>query len=334
MPQTLALGQVALLLVASAGCAAKTAPSVIPERVRSELGAVAVIAPPAPPGSSLSYPVPSRAGAALTGASAALGVGAVAGAACFGTLGLVWPACLIAIWTPVMVVTGVVEGASKGVPLADLRASAAALKDAVGEPDLGRRFAERVATEAQRRVGEGRVRFAADAMSDVVSPRPDTDGVDTVLEVRLEQLALERTAGSTSSSYGPSFSVERLIDAPLALTVKAHARVLRAADGTTLYERTFTQRAGSQKFTEWGREDAAEFRRERDRALEAVAEEIASHIFGPAPLSSESAPPRVGPEGRVPVTVRREEPNAVDLGSSTLQPRDTISEPVNGRGTE
>jgi len=299
MPRALVHGQVVLLFIATGGCAAKTPPPPIPESVRSELGAIAVIVPPAPPESSFSYPVPSRAGAAVAGAGAGLGVGVVAGAACLASSGLVWPACLVALWTPVMVVTGGVEGASKGVPVADLRESSTSLKDAAGEASLARQFAELVVAEAQRRVGDGRVRFEPRALPEgrtLRGPAPPADGVDTVLEIRLDRLTLVRAAGGNSSSYGWSFSVENLIDAPLALKVEAHVRVVRAADGTALYERAFTHQAGSQKFTEWGREGATEFRRERDRALAAVAEDIANSIFGFAAAPPESAPPRAAPD--------------------------------------
>ncbi len=296
MPRSLVLAQVALLLVASAGCAAKTTRPPMPDRVRNELGAVAVVAPPVRPESSLAHPVPSRAGAAAAGASAGLGVGVLAGAGCLGTAGLAWPACLVAVWTPVMVVTGGIEGAVKGVSIAEFKMSAASLRDAAGELDLARSLAELVATAASRRVGEGRVRFAADALPEAGAGSvgyPAPAGADTVLEVRLGRLGLERAASHSAAwRYGWSFSVERLIDAPLTLVVEARVRVLRAADRMTLYEGAFTHRAGGQKFTEWGREGAAAFRRERELALAAVAEDIASTIFGLAPAPPESTPPR------------------------------------------
>ena len=67
MPRRFVFGQVVMLLLASAGCAAKTTRPWMPERVRAELGAVAVVVPPAPPERSLAYPVPSRPGAAVAG---------------------------------------------------------------------------------------------------------------------------------------------------------------------------------------------------------------------------------------------------------------------------
>ena len=283
-----ALGHVALALVASTGCAAKTR-QWLPQQIRSELGTVAVVTSPEPPDSSFAYPVPSRAVAAATGAGAALGVGAMAGVACFA---YVWPACLLAAWTPVMMVANGVEGAVKGVPIADLRASAVSLKNAAGEPDLSSRFAERVASEAHRRVGEDRVRLATNRLLDAGNRHYAAlaaEGVNTVVEVQIDRLRLERApSASAFSGYGPSIiTVEKLIDAPLAFTVEARVRVLRAADSTVLYKAAFTRRAGHQKFTEWGREDAAQFKSERDRALESIADEIAGELFGAVPAPPE-----------------------------------------------
>jgi hypothetical protein len=288
------------------------------EQVRSELGTVAVIASPEAPGSSFAYPVPSRAGGAVTGVGAALGVGAVAGAAC---LGYVLPACLVALWTPVMMVANGVEGAVKGVPIADLRASAASLKNAAGEADLSRRFAERVASEAQRRVDANRIRIrvAATGPADSGNQRYAAlaaEGIDTVLEVQLDRLQLERAeSSSVFSGYGPSpLTIEKLIDAPLAFTAEARVRVLRAADGAVLYRTLLNRRAGHQKFTEWGREDAAQFRGERDRALESIADEIAGEIFGAVPAPPE---PATTPE---PATA---EPTAAAEPTATSQPTAT-----------
>ncbi len=292
----LALGHVALLLIASSGCAAKTR-QWLPEQVRSELGTVAVVTSPEPPDSSFAYPVPSRAVAAATGAGAALGVGAMAGVACFA---YVWPACLLAAWTPVMMVANGVEGAVKGVPIADLRASAASLKNAAGESDLSSRFAERVASEAHRRVGEDRVRLATYGRPDAGKRHYAAlaaEGVNAVAEVQIDRLRLERApSASVLSGYGPSIiTVEKLIDAPLEFVVNARVRVLRAADGKVLYEAAFTRRTGRQKFTEWGREDAAQFRSERDRALASIADEIAGELFGLAPATPEPTTPSEPP---------------------------------------
>jgi len=319
----LALGHVALVLLASTGCAAKTLPW-LPEQVRFELGTVAVVTSAEPPESSFAYPVPSRAGAAATGAGAALGVGVLAGAACFL---YVWPACLLALWTPVMMVTNGVEGAVKGVPIADMRASVVSLKNAAGEPDLSSRFAERVVSEAHRRVGEGRARFAANGLPNSGNLRYAAlaaEGVDTILEVQIDRLRLERTVShNESSGYGPSIiSIEKLIDSPLAFRVEVRVRVLRAADGKVLYEAVYDRRAGYQKFTEWGREDAAEFRGERDRALESIAKEIAGEIFGPVPATPEPATTSETTTSETTTSETTTSENTVAAESATPQPRE------------
>src|SRR5262245_34749552 len=204
--RTIALGHVALLLVASSGCAAKTTHQWIPEQVRAGLGTVAVVTSPEPPEWSFAYPVPSRAGAAAAGAGAALGVGAAAGAACLGTSGYFFPACFVAVWTPVMMVTNAFEGAVKGVPIADVKSSAASLKNAVTEPELATRLAERVASEGQRRGGESRVRLAADGLPDTRDLRYAalaSAGVNTVAEVPLARLHPAPAAGPRALSAPP-----------------------------------------------------------------------------------------------------------------------------------
>jgi hypothetical protein len=280
--RTVALGHVALLLVAS-GCAARTVRPSIPDDIRAGLGTVAVIPSAERPEWSFAYPVPSRAGAALTGAGAALGLGAAGGAACLAYFA---PGCLLALWTPVMVVTNGVEGAVKGAPVADVWSSAAALRTAASEPDLSIRLAERVASGAQSRAGEARIRFATNGLPDrgkADYAALSAEGVDTVLEVQLERLQLKRTS-SGRSTYGPSvISIEGLINAPLEFTIVARVRVLRASDGVVLYKTAFDYRTASQKFTDWGRDGAAQFRDERDRALESIAREIVRDIFGPEP---------------------------------------------------
>ena len=287
------IGPIVLLAIVATGCATKTRLPVT-DRVRGDLGVVAVVmSADSPPDATLAYPVPSRAAAATVGASAGLGAGVLAGAACFGSYGLLWPACLVALWTPVMMTTGAVEGAVKGVSISDFRDSAVAIKDAAREPEPARSLGEHVVGEATGRLGEGRARFVSDA------PRParrHVEGATTVLELRLSRVALERAPNpGPLAKCGPSFSVELLIDAPLVLLVEVRARLFRAADESIVWEGEFTQRAGSQKLTEWGRDNAAEFRRERDRALTALAEEIGATVFGPAPPASvspaEPAPP-------------------------------------------
>lgn len=60
------------------------------------------------------------------------------------------------------------------------------------------------------------------------------------------------------------------------------------------------RRTGSAKFTEWGREAATQFRRDRDLLLHATAQDIVDRILGPASAPLESvvctAPHRALPD--------------------------------------
>src|SRR5262245_32368045 len=225
------------LLVLEGGCAPRSTPS-LAEATRASLGEVAVVAAEAPPGRQFARPVPSAAGASAVGVGAGLGVGVLGGAACFATFGYFIPACAVALWTPVMMVTGGVEGAKKGVSLAELHEASEALEQTASEPYVQEALRDqlvRVISEydAERAV-TARIGRGPSTLTEGVDYRAlAEDGVASVIEVAVLSLDLVRaSAPGKNPGYGPSFSVQRLIDPPLRLRVHARARVLRAADGT------------------------------------------------------------------------------------------------------
>jgi hypothetical protein len=59
-----------------------------------------------------------------------------------------------------------------------------------------------------------------------------------------------RTVDAPDLTTQESQQFEKLINAPLQLTVAARVRVLRAADGAVLYETAFDRLAGLQTFTD------------------------------------------------------------------------------------
>jgi hypothetical protein len=125
----------ALLGILLAGCAGHGPPR-LAERDRARLGTIAVIAAEVPPEWSFTYPVPSGSGAAFAGIGAGLGTGVLSGALCMVSFGRVVEACGLAIWTPVMMVSGGIEGGRKGVPLAEFAAAAGALALVAGESQV------------------------------------------------------------------------------------------------------------------------------------------------------------------------------------------------------
>lgn len=273
------------LLVLEEGCAPRSTP-LLKESMRASLGEVAVVSAEAPPDRQFTRPVPSAAGASAVGVGAGLGVGVLGGAACFVTYGLFYPGCAVALWTPVMMVTGGVEGAKKGVPLAELHEASEALEQTASEPyvqealrdELVRTISaydvERVVTA---RIGRGPLTLADGADYRALAE----EGVTSVIEVAVLSLDLVRTSiPGKQPSYGPSFSVQRLIDPPLRLRVHARVRVLHAADGAELYAHTFVYDSPINIFVGWGRDNARAFRDARQSAVEALARQIADALIG------------------------------------------------------
>lgn len=267
------------------GCAPRTTP-LLAESLRASLGEVAVVSAEAPPDRHFSRPVPGGVGAGAVGVGVGLGAGVLGGAACFASFGYFWPACAAALWTPVMMVTGGVEGAVKGVSLADLHEASEALELTASEAFvqdelrdelvrlISRQSGERVVTA---RLGRGPATLTAGADYRSLAD----EGANSVIEVTVLSLDLERISiPGKVPTYGPSFSIQRLIDPPLILRVRARARLVRAVDGTELYAHAFVHDSPIRSYLEWGRDNARAFREARQYAVEVIAREIVAAVIG------------------------------------------------------
>ena len=273
------------LLVLEEGCTPRSTP-LLKESMRASLGEVAVVSAEAPPDRQFTRPVPSAAGASAVGVGAGLGAGVLGGAACFATFGYFVPACALALWTPVMMVTGGVEGAKKGVPLAELREASEALEQTSSEPyvqeALRDQLVRAISTYDAERVVTARIGRGPSTLTDGADYRDlAEEGVTSVIEVAVLSLDLQRASiPGKQPGYGPSFSVQRLIDPPLRLQVRARARLLRTADGTELYAHTFVYDSWIDSFLGWGRDNARAFRDARQLAVEVLARDIAGALIG------------------------------------------------------
>jgi hypothetical protein len=89
-----------------------------------------------------------------------------------------------------------------------------------------------------------------------------TDPVSAMVETRVEELRLERT-GSSDTSY--------------ALTVKARARLVRAADGATLFDQPFQFRTGQGLFLDWTLHGV--FQKLAENAYRELAEQMVAQLF-------------------------------------------------------
>src|SRR4029453_16024165 len=145
-------------------------------------------------------PVPTGPGAAAAGVGAGLGTGVVGGALCFVSFGRLLEPCALAIWTPVMMVSGGIEGGRKGVALAEFLDAANAIALVAGESHVQEALRDEIvrlllAGEDERSVAAwiGRGPTAPGERRDY---RPlAAEGVDTVVEVYVLDVRLARSAG-------------------------------------------------------------------------------------------------------------------------------------------
>lgn len=295
----------AVLIVTQAGCATKVAPPPRPsDELRGALGSVAVVAAPVRPERELSRPVPGKALSALVGMTAGFGVGLLSGAGCFVTAGYAAGLCVLALWTPGMMGAGVAEGIDKGMSIAEWKRGTAAIEAAAAEPEIQEMLRDALSLaavdQASYRLAAGRLEDERRTAEGAVSYTHLRDeGVDTVLEVAVVTIALASAPDSSRpTSYGPAPSWEDLFHPSVKLTVKARARLVRAADDTELFTGIFQEESIPRPFGEWARDEAAAFREARDAALQALGRRIAEAVFPPAPAPAAGSPDREAEEAR------------------------------------
>lgn len=296
--QGLSFVAIAALLGAQLGCAAKVAPPRPSDAVRAQVGAAGVVAAEFTPETDFSRPVPGKPLAAVVGMTSGFGVGLGSAVVCFGTYGQAALFCGLAIWTPVMMGAGVVEGVDKGVTVTDWIESSRTLGRAAAEPEAQETLRDTVIVAAAERQTVHPVVSLLEGgpreMKASASYRPiAATGLDSVLEVAVVRLELRRAnAPGAPRSYGPAPSWEKVFDPSLELIVEARARLVRVADDAVLFTRPYRYSGPRRTFVEWARDGAEPFREARHMALQRLGEEIASDFFGPAPVPpSAPAPP-------------------------------------------
>lgn len=269
------LAGLALMLATTQGCGPVGSPQ--PEPDRASVGTVGVYSVGAPPGASLAAPVgvPGQVakGAAKGGTIGVLsgaGTGALASLAC----GPFAPVCAV-VFVPTGAATGLIAGVAVGgathgvhaVPTATAETIEAALAAATAGRDIP--------AEMRRHVLDGataRVATVVDLGGDGGEPAPRPDysrfapqGVDTVLEIAVDRIALGGKGGS---------------DPELGLRIEAHARLVGVADGRVMrrYDRLVFE-SHKAKASEWTSADANLLALELDRGLAAIVRRIDDGTF-------------------------------------------------------
>jgi hypothetical protein len=272
-----------VLALALGGCGLKT-PRPLPYDVKESLGRIGVVTVAFPPEVRVSGPIPlGGVGGGATGGLAGLGLGVFGGAGCFVTLGYGLPFCALAVSTPYFMVRWSIEGAVHAVPEGERRRSREAIVRAAAEVSQARLLEavlaegrsrkdpapESLAVQGPRSVGErSRYRDAG------------TAGIDTVVEVALIRVSLERpyTPGDKWDPWMSSFVSQ--VDPSLCVVAEARLRLISVADDSVLFETPFSRRSGCLQFRGWARDEAIEFRNAVEHAIEGFARWTADEVFG------------------------------------------------------
>ncbi|HEU4371577.1 MAG TPA: hypothetical protein VFV05_25415 [Methylomirabilota bacterium] len=223
-------------------------------------------------------------GGGVLGAAKGVGLGVLSGAGCFVTIGRLPELCVVAIMTPYWVGRGTIEGAMKAMPEGERRASQAAIIAAIRDVDH-QRIASAIEEEGRRRSASVTILSPSSVPADAIDTGSyrgaAVQGIDTVAEITLGRLGLERRP-SSSSDRALKLSVPD-VDPMLGVAVEARLRLVKAADDTVVLEKTYAHRSPRDaRFVEWAHDGAAGFREARDTALETLAREIAEELFGAA----------------------------------------------------
>jgi hypothetical protein len=121
-------------------------------------------------------------------------------------------------------------------------------------------------------------------------------GIDTVLEITVQRIALRRQA-ATGGRDLLSISAADL-NPYLTLVVTTQQRVVRTAEGTVLYEYTGEHTGREGTFTDWGANDAQLLREGLDQLFQEIAGEIVAQVFGVVvpPANEPAAPAQPNPD--------------------------------------
>ncbi len=282
-----------LVFLAPLGCAHQP-PAPLSEGAQAQLGTIGVVAARFPP--EVDYRTPGRGGAAgaAIGAAKGLGLGTLGAAVCVLSMDSALPACGAPLLTVILPVGYAVTQATQGVSGEELAASEGAIRTALATPTFQEVLRDQVVRVAATHTPPSFV-----ALADQGPTQPSetsnyrhlaSEGIDAVLELAVQQLAL-RPLGSPGS--GSLWSINGAdLNPELALVATTRLRVLKLTDGTELYSHTMEQRGRGATFTEWGANDAQRLREALEQLTQELTAEIMRQVFGVSvpPVSDPAAP--------------------------------------------
>jgi len=252
-----------LTVLTAVGCAhhQPPMPSNLTFGPRTDLGAIAVVAPAAPNPGRLAGPTTrgeSALAGAITGSAASLYVGFQLG----------WAGAILGVAAaPFVGAVGATVGAFDGASASEVNAARAPLERAIIEADIPRTLRDRVVE-----IGVERTR---ETFLPLTGPLDSSGPVAarTLLELRVVEVRLGALARSTN--------LVRPLDRDpwLVLSLKVRVRLVEIANRTEIFTRDVEVGRESRLFSEWVADHGHHFRTALAEAIEAVAGCIVDVLF-------------------------------------------------------
>lgn len=276
------------VLALAGGCGLKArpplAPSTLPDEVRERLGRTGVATVAFAPEVTLAGPIPlgSVAGG-VTGGLAGLGLGALGGAGCLVSYGRWVEGCGLLLSTPYFMARWSIEGARNAVPEGERRHGRDAIVRAAAEMSQAR-LLEAVLAEGRSRKEPAPELVPAQGPGSVGERSRYRDAVtgdlDTVVEIALVRVSLDRDATIGGHVNPWTYSFMSPVNPALCMVAEARLRLVTVADDAVLFEKPFAWHAPCARFSDWAKDEAAEFRRAGDEAIASFGRWIADHVAG------------------------------------------------------
>ena len=190
---------------------------------------------------------------------------------------------------PVYAVSAAARASARKLPADSLKEEEANLAEAMAQMTEQTKFRDlflKTAREHTRRRLVSLPSYQA-ALNQRVDYHPSAERVDTVLEIALQELYLERT-GRTDESF--------------VVRIETRARLVRGGDGAVLYDQPFHYRSGTGLFFGYTMNKAKPFRSVTDTGYIKLAERMVEQLFattadgpmvvGTHPLANKKTNPR------------------------------------------
>ena len=250
---------------------------------RARLGLIGVVSAEYVPTLEIVTPERFSTAGAAAGLAKGFAMGLLGAAGCFLTVGRFGEACVLALGTPVWMVREAEMGAKKVDPPPEVVQNLPSLQSGLLGMPVQQELRDRIVEAARAqdrhfffRLTEAGPHSPYDAID---HERWAGEGIDTILEVRLESVVLRQEVDPSSLVHGIPWSGGG--DPAFPLLVKARTRLIRAADGVELAARAFEHRRTGYPIALWAADEVKRFREALAVVSQALAQEMLDDLFPP-----------------------------------------------------